>query len=599
MARLSFAERARLTALIADRSRRAAVSTMLQSPLLRWQFGASAADQLLIVPQDLRTADASFWSEMRLGHFGFGGRVALIDDGSPFDLKPPSPVWSRELHGFGWLRNLDAAHDGEARDAARDLVVEWIERHRVVEGIAWEPAVIGRRLISWISHASLLLEEAEHTTYDAITSSLGAQLVHLSAAWRHAAAGYPRLLALTSLVFADLCIAGHDRQLEGFEKLLADEVERQILPDGGHVSRNPGVLVELLLDFLPLNQCFAARGRQPPEVLAEAIQRMIPMLRMMRLGNGAIARFNGMGATPHDHLATVLAYGARGVGERPGGAQSGYVRLERGASILVCDVGIPPDLDLAGEAHAGCLSFEMSSGARALIVNGGAPGPADEDWRAASRATSCHNTLCVNNKSSSKLVRSRMLEAIVGAAPIRWPTKTRWKVGEPGGGLELEAFHDGYLKRFRLLHRRRLRLDPSGDRLDGFDRLGPPKGDLRLSQDLPFAVHFHLHPQVECLPLMTQGMAELRLADGERWLFTGRGAALSVEDSTHFADFSGPRRSLQIVLRGACFGASEVRWSIARLGADGEPLVPEEQLPGAEAAPGARRTPPPLPDPRR
>ena len=44
---------------------------------------------------------------------------------------------------------------------------------------------------------------------------------------------------------------------------LAAELERQILPDGGHSSRNPSILVELLLDLLPLRQCFAARG-QPP-----------------------------------------------------------------------------------------------------------------------------------------------------------------------------------------------------------------------------------------------------------------------------------------------------------------------------------------------
>ena len=41
---------------------------------------------------------------------------------------------------------------------------------------------------------------------------------------------------------------------------LVDELERQILPDGGHISRNPGALIELLLDLLPLRQAFAARN---------------------------------------------------------------------------------------------------------------------------------------------------------------------------------------------------------------------------------------------------------------------------------------------------------------------------------------------------
>jgi uncharacterized heparinase superfamily protein len=35
---------------------------------------------------------------------------------------------------------------------------------------------------------------------------------------------------------------------------------------------------------------------------------------------------------------------------------------------------------------------------------------------------------------------------------------------------------------------------------------------------------------------------------------------LAIEESTFFADSAGPRRSLQIVARGATFGETEVRW---------------------------------------
>ena len=81
-----------------------------------------------------------------------------------------------------------------------------------------------------------------------------------------------------------------------------------MLADGGHVTRNPGLLVELLLDLLPLSQCFNARDRKLPEQLGEALERMLPMLRYLRLGNGMIARFNGVSCAPAAGLATVLAY---------------------------------------------------------------------------------------------------------------------------------------------------------------------------------------------------------------------------------------------------------------------------------------------------
>ena len=73
-----------------------------------------------------------------------------------------------------------------------------------------------------------------------------------------------------------------------------------MLPDGGHISRNPGVLIELLLDLLPLRQAFAARNMAPPPALNNAIDRMMPMLRFFRHGDGNFALFNGMGPTPID-----------------------------------------------------------------------------------------------------------------------------------------------------------------------------------------------------------------------------------------------------------------------------------------------------------
>ncbi len=564
MTSLTIAEQTRLARLATDRVRRAAVARLLGSRLLRWRYGAPVADELLIVPQELRTADPSFADEIALGHLGFGGAVAYIGSGSPFELKPPSREWERELHGFGWLRHLRASDHEDAYTQAVDLVTRWIRRHGSRSGVAWEPPVIGRRLISWISNAPLLLEDVDQATYDRIADSLGDQLIRLSATWRDAAAGYPRLLSLTALVLADLCVAGHDRHLRDIEAAFAEELDSQILPDGGHVSRNPGIPVELLLDLLPLRQCFAVRDRAAPPALGAAIERMLPQLRFMRLGDGSLARFNGMGSPNPDLLATVLAYGELPASLAALAPASGYARLHRAETVIIADVGPPPPLELAGQAHAGCLSFEMSAGRCPVFVNCGAPGAADQDWRAASRATASHSTLCLGGKSSSRLVQHELLESLVGAPPIRFPEHVTASVKEQAdGGIALNASHDGYHRRFGLIHRRRLVLDAGGQKLSGTDSLGPQRGKLRLAVDVPFAVHFHLHPDVGCLaPRDTQ--AEIALPNGERWSFTAEGARIAVEDSVHCADLSGPRRALQIVLRGACYGESEVKWVLER-----------------------------------
>ena len=69
-----------------------------------------------------------------------------------------------------------------------------------------------------------------------------------------------------------------------------------MFPDGGHISRNPGVIIDLLLDLLPLKQAFTGRNIAPPPQLLNAIDRMMPMLRFFRHDDGNFALFNGMGA---------------------------------------------------------------------------------------------------------------------------------------------------------------------------------------------------------------------------------------------------------------------------------------------------------------
>ena len=90
---------------------------------------------------------------------------------------------------------------------------------------------------------------------------------------RHNAAeardGAPRLQVTIALTYAALCMASQERHIKATAKQLADELDAQVLPDGGHVSRNPGAIIELLLDLLPLKQAFTSRNIAAAAAVAE------------------------------------------------------------------------------------------------------------------------------------------------------------------------------------------------------------------------------------------------------------------------------------------------------------------------------------------
>jgi uncharacterized heparinase superfamily protein len=554
-----------------ERAGRGAMARMRRTRLPRWRTRGGRAEELLLAPPDLRVLDHSFAAELAAGSIGLGGVVAHLGGQSPFAIAPPSAQWARELHGFGWLRHLSHARAAEAEAAARALLRDWLARRRHHPKDAWTPEVTARRVLSWLAHAGVLLDGAAPRAYAAFMRHLSDQVDALARSWEEAPDGYPRLLALIALVQADLCIADRDAELARSERLLAAELKRQILADGGHLSRNAAVLVELLLDLLPLRQCFAVRKKEPDAALSGGVARIAPMLAHLRLGDGMLARFNGVGAAAGDGLAGVLAYDGGPALAIADALPSGYVRLARGSTIVVVDAGAPPPLELAGAACAGCLAFELSTGSEALLVNAGAPGPAHGALRALARATASHNTLTLGEQSSARLVRDAVLERQLGAPPLRHPDHVAREVRERDGGLVLEASHDGYVARFGLVHARTLQLDAGGTRLEGIDRLLAPKGVLRFSRDVPLAIHFHLHPDAEARIGEAPGTAELLLPSGAQWRLTVSGAALSIEPDTHFADVAGPCPADQIVLRAGCGGAMEVFWTLERI-AEGRPL---------------------------
>lgn len=568
MTDLSLSERLKIRTLSVEQSRRRVVTRTVSSPLVRWLYGGGAADQILIVPQELRSADPSFWFEYQNDQFGLASEIANLRGATPFRIVPPSLAWERELHGFSWLRHLAIAatetdESPAVTTAARQLVLEWISLSRVPKGAAFEPPVVARRLMSWIAQAHLLLEGADARTYSLIMASISQQIVTLKTTWRNAPDGVPRMVCLIALVISELSVSGHDRQVQSAETALEMELRRQILDDGGHVSRNPSVLADLILDLLPLGQCFQARGRRAPDAIPAAVKKALAFLRFMRLGDGMLARFNGVSTGSPAALATVLGYSGGDLDAVSAAETSGYARLERGETIAIADIGSPPPLEIATEAQAGALSFEMTSRARLIFVNCGFPSSAHQDWAAAARATASHTTLCLAETSSSRLVRHPQLEAIVGGLPIRGPDMVVARLSDEGGVAVLAASHDGYVKRFGVMHNRRLALSASGRRLDGLDRLDHPSTKSMQTAELPYAIHFHIHPDCRVERGTTRDSCRIRVSDGQVWLFKADTGLISIEDGLYFVDSAGPRPSLQIVVRGTMRGPVEIRWEVA------------------------------------
>src|SRR3979411_2354705 len=325
-------------------------------------------DRLIIAPHDLRTADATRAAEIYAAVFVLAGRRVPCQGRSIFDLEPPSEDWEVALLGFGWLRHLRAADTALTRANARSLVADWISNQAKKRPVGRRADVLARRVISLLSQAPLVLGDTDGKFYRRYLRGLTREIRDLRYAMLDIADGVPRLQVLIALCYASLCLANQARHIRAATRKLSDELQRQILPDGGHISRNPGALIELLIDLLPLRQTFAARNIAPPPALLNAIDRMMPMLRFFRHGDASFAIFNGMSRAPSDLLATLLAYDDTHGAPMANMPHTGFQRLHAGAITGNMDTPPPPPASVSHDAHAGCPSFELSSGPSRIDV---------------------------------------------------------------------------------------------------------------------------------------------------------------------------------------------------------------------------------------
>ncbi|MES5101015.1 heparinase II/III family protein [Agrobacterium sp. BA1120] len=517
---------------------------------------------LVAAPTDLRAVDPYIAEELVYGRIALAGRILETGGVSPFSLDMPSEAFEEKLHSFSWLRHVRASKSEEACTRSRLLVSDWIAVHgRRIIGIAWAPETAAQRLIAWLSHSPVILQSADAGFYRRFLKSLGYHVRYLSLIAKYAPDGEVRLKVRIALAVASISLPNRASKIARYGMKLDRELERQILPDGGHVSRNPRIMLDLLIDLLPLRQSYINLGHDVPPGLVPAIDRMFPAIRFFRHQDGDLALFNGSTATLANELASVLRYDE--TSGRPSRAlpDIGYQRLAADDTVLIVDTGIPQRLSLSRSAHCGCLSFELSSVRNRFIVNSGFPPFAAPAFKRASRSTAAHSTVTINDTSSSRLSRSRLLGAIMvpGITEVNVERETDQK-----GADVLVASHDGYLKEFGFIHQRELELNAAGSKIKGRDLIQAAENDKKaLSASVDVVSRFHIHPSIELVSLDEETIM-MRAVDGTSWVFSAPGQTVSIAEDVFMADASGIRPSQQIEIPFQASGTTEIRWLIER-----------------------------------
>lgn len=519
--------------------------------------------KLLAVPDDPVAGSAEAGLCILRGELAWRGEQ--VDCGRvDFISEAISPGFSTYLQRFQWLRDLAAAGSrAQVAPAAEMLTRKWLESHadRVTEP-AWRPDLWGWRILFWAAHAPLILSSTDLVYRSAVLNGLARGARHLDRSADRAPAGLPRIAAWAGVVAAGLLITGGNPRRSFGEAGLARALNSGFLADGGLVCRTPDGQLDAVMLLSMLARVYDARRIELPPFLASAINLSVPSLLGVTLGDGGLSSWQGGLPIGQSKVEAVVA--ASGVRTRPlrQARDWGYQRATAGQTVIVVDAAPPPDRRVAKGGCASTLAFELSDAGHRLIVNcgganaGGAyisPGLAN-----GLRTTAAHSTLTLADSNSTAIHADGTLGR--GVSEIALERQ------ENEGSSRIEASHDGYVRRFGLIHKRTLLLAGDGRELRGDDALLPARARQK-PMTSAFAIRFHLAPGIEATPTADGMGALLRIERGALWQFRCRGGTLTIEESLWVDGEARPHNTMQLVVSGeAPPGGANVGWVLRRAG---------------------------------
>ncbi len=521
------------------------------SVLYNWSLSGDVPDRLCVKPVDIWPGDPEAGRRLCEGIFSLGDEELALR-GACWEPFGVDEAWIAHMHGFTWLRDMPAyayqsGQQAVVQTRTRMMILAWIDRYKSWAALPWRADVMGERLAMWIAlfeffGPDALFGDDDVEFHEMFFDSLVRQGRHLSrvvdGTHGEKIQGLGAFKAAKGLLYAGLALEGHEVWSEIALDVIEEEIERQILGDGCHASRNPDVLLKVLQILLDVRGALRTADYPLPESVQHAIDKMGPALRFFRYNDKGFGLFNGAQHGDETLMDSVLAQaGVRGkvMNSLPCG---GYERVTLGRTSLMFDCGMPAQRPYDGRAHAAPLAFEMSHGRERVFVNCGAH-PYDAAWIDALRATAAHNTLGIDYRNAYEIRETGgFARKAMHVSSMREDMKH---------ACLMDAEHDAYAPLNGMIHRRRLYLGQDGDELIGEDSL---RSAVKPAKALDIAVRFHLHPKVN-VSLIREGQeALLRLSNGTGWRFKHAGGSLSLEDSVYVGEGARPRKTKQLVIYG-------------------------------------------------
>tara|TARA_B100000780_G_scaffold278361_1_gene251621 strand:- start:2029 stop:3675 length:1647 start_codon:yes stop_codon:yes gene_type:complete len=462
------------------------------------------------------------------GSFNFLNEEGFLKNNTSWNDKKKEKLWLYNLHYFDYINSN--THN-LSHDKSLDLMHRWVIENPPLIGVGWDPYPSSLRIVNWIQW-SLNGNEIDQPIMD----SLHAQAHILMQDIEYHILGNHIFANAKALIFYGLYFQGSfpEKCLMRGLKILDEEIDEQILFDGGHFERSTmyhSIISKDLLDLINLsNAFFHIEVGSHVNLWKENALKMIDWMISMLHPDNEIAFFNDAAFNIAPKPLIIIDY-AKSLGissnkkypkndlEFVNLESSGYSIIKSSEMTAILDCAPLGPEYLLGHSHADTLSFEFSLFNSRVFINSGTSCYGLSEQRLRERGTAFHNTVEVNQKNSSEVWSG--FRVARRAKPFDFKYK-KYSQNE----LSVSCKHNGYHNTFRkITHERQWKFQDK--KMIISDRL---RGKYNSAK-----AYFYLHPSINVV--IKENNAHLTLTNDQKLKVSFEGGLISLNDSQWFPEF--------------------------------------------------------------
>ena len=455
----------------------------------------------------------------------------------------------KNLHSFFWLFSLDLK---SSKKIIQSVILNWIEENNNYNKKNWEVDILSRRIIAWISNSKLTYENSEDKYKNKFNTIIQKQINHLINEIEKSKLFDDKMIGCAAIILTGLSFK-EDKYLNFsftlLKKIINFSFDNQSFPK----SRSIRQLNFYLKYFVLIREWLKESQNEIPEYIDEIIFYLGKSYSILCQGIKKNILFNGNHEEKNNDFDQYLnnhGYKFKNNSLEAGG----YAILKNKKISLVMDIGPTPEKKFSRNYQCGALSFEIISNNKKLICNSGYFQKTKHKLNDISRSSANHSTLIIDNHSSCK-INSSKLEIENNLKILKKKTvmeKNYWNIC---------ASHDGYNKRYGIIHEREIEFFPENYKFIGQDKLLKKK-NFKSSN---FEIRFHLEPNVKIMKTQ-DGKSILIDIENEGWKFTAHGYTINIETGLYFGKKNSFTENQNLFISGITQNENQsIKWEFEKI----------------------------------